>query len=193
MCYILQQSINGIQLGAVYALIALGYTMVYGVLRLIKFATVIFLCWARSSDTSHLQAAYSRSAGIVKRWLYRNGGLYHREGRIQAPQECPEDIVAYHPVGVSLFLEYTLSLNVFFHTQLHCLSEAVRDQGLDFLLVTVTNVQLLIFGITFLSLFCSHPYLPDKIGTAMRAVSFNQEAASLMGVNMTRSFRLLLW
>ena len=38
LSYILQQSINGLQLGAVYALIALGYTMVYGVLRLINFA-----------------------------------------------------------------------------------------------------------------------------------------------------------
>ncbi len=38
LSYILQQLINGLQLGAVYALIALGYTMVYGVLRLINFA-----------------------------------------------------------------------------------------------------------------------------------------------------------
>ncbi len=36
--YILQQLVNGLQLGAIYALIALGYTMVYGVLRLINFA-----------------------------------------------------------------------------------------------------------------------------------------------------------
>ena len=43
----LQQLINGISLGSIYALIALGYTMIYGILKLINLPMVISICWAR--------------------------------------------------------------------------------------------------------------------------------------------------
>ncbi len=40
-----QQLINGLSLGSIYALLALGYTMVYGIIKLINFAHAIFICW----------------------------------------------------------------------------------------------------------------------------------------------------
>ena len=46
MHQLLQQLINGLSLGSIYALIALGYTMIYGILKLINFATVISIWWA---------------------------------------------------------------------------------------------------------------------------------------------------
>ena len=44
-----QQLINGISLGSIYALVALGYTMIYGIIKLINFAHGVFTCWVRIS------------------------------------------------------------------------------------------------------------------------------------------------
>ena len=51
----IQHSLNGLTLGSLYALIAIGYTMVYGILRLINFATAKFSCWAPTPSSGPLR------------------------------------------------------------------------------------------------------------------------------------------
>jgi branched-chain amino acid transport system permease protein len=88
-------------------------------------------------------------------------------------------------VGVSLFLEYFLSLNALFTPNYIAFPRPFDVMGYDLSIVTVTNIQLIIFSVTAASLFCLYLLVyHSKHGRAMRALSHDQETASLMGINV---------
>jgi branched-chain amino acid transport system permease protein len=94
-------------------------------------------------------------------------------------------------VGVSLFLEYFLSLNALFTSNYIAFPRPFEVVSYDFSLFTVTNVQLIIFIVTFISLFLLYLLVyKTKQGMAMRAVSYDQEVASLMGINIDGTISL---
>ena len=183
--YILQQFINGLQLGAVYALIALGYTMVYGVLRLINFAHGdIFMFGA-------FTAYY-----LISKWDMPIYLVFPITMAVTALLGFLIEKIAYKPlrsapkisllitaVGVSLFLEYFLSLNSLFTPNYIGFPRPFEVTGYELPLVTVTNVQFIIFAVTALSLFLLYLLIYyTKYGRAMRALSHDREVASLMGI-----------
>jgi len=192
---ILQQLINGLALGAIYALIALGYTMVYGVLRFINFA---------HGDVFMLGAfAGYFLAPAVNRFLPAKSYLSGAVVLVLAMAICALigmviEFLAYRPlrhrpkltvlitaIGVSLFLEYTCQHKAVFGAAPRSFPELIPITswhlggfvlGSNQLIVFVTTLMLLV-GLTFI-------VQKTKVGTAMRAVSFNQQAAALMGVNI---------
>ena len=185
LSYILQQFINGLQLGAVYALIALGYTMVYGVLRLINFAHGdIFMFGA-------FTAYY-----LISKWNVPIYLVFPITMAVTALLGFLIEKIAYKPlrsapkisllitaVGVSLFLEYFLSLNSLFTPNYIGFPRPFEVTGYELPLFTVTNVQLIIFAVTALSLFLLYLLIYyTKYGRAMRALSHDREVASLMGI-----------
>ncbi len=185
--YILQQCINGLQLGAVYALIALGYTMVYGVLRLINFAHGdVFMVGAFVAY--YLIAGFQLPlyAVFVITMLVTGFAGYVIEKVAYKPlRGAPKISLLITAVGVSLFLEYFLSLNALFTPNYIAFPRPFDVEAYDLALFTVTNVQILIFAMTGLSLALLYVlvYKTDR-GRAMRAVSFDQEVAALMGINI---------
>ena len=185
LSYFLQQSINGLQLGAVYALIALGYTMVYGVLRLINFAHGdVFMVGAFTAYT------------LISKWNLPLYLVFPLTMAATALLGFLIEKIAYKPlraapkisllitaVGVSLFLEYFLSLNSLFTPNYIGFPRPFEVTNYDLPLFTVTNIQLIIFLATALSLFLLYLLIyKTKYGQAMRALSHDREAASLMGV-----------
>lgn len=185
LSYILQQLINGLQLGAVYALIALGYTMVYGVLRLINFAHGdIFMFGA-------FTAYY-----LISKWDVPIYLVFPITMAVTALLGFLIEKIAYRPlrsapkisllitaVGVSLFLEYFLSLNSLFTPNYIGFPRPFEVTGYELPLFTVTNVQLIIFAVTALSLLLLYLLIYyTKYGRAMRALSHDREVASLMGI-----------
>lgn len=193
LSYILQQSINGLQLGAVYALIALGYTMVYGVLRLINFAHgdifmfgafVAYFLIARWHAPLYLVFVITMAAtGLL--------GFVVEKIAYKPLRAAPRVSLLITAVGVSLFLEYFLSLKGLFTPDYIAFPRPFEPEAYDLGLITVTNIQLIIFSVTAASLLLLYLLVyKSKHGRAMRAVSHDQEAAALMGVNVNSTISL---
>jgi branched-chain amino acid transport system permease protein len=191
--YIAQQLINGLQLGAVYALLALGYTMVYGVLRLINFAHGdVFMLG--SFIAYYLISKFHLPLYLVfiLTMVCTAGAGYIIEKVAYKPlRNAPKISLLITAVGVSLFLEYFLSLNAIFTPNYIGFPRPFEVETYDLPLCTVTNVQLLIFAVTGVSLVLLYLLIyKTRQGGAMRAVSYDKEVASLMGISIDGTISL---
>jgi branched-chain amino acid transport system permease protein len=189
MTEFLQQLLNGLSLGAIYALIALGYTMVYGVLRFINFAhSDVFMVGAfigyfvgehlpHGTVLGGLLVLAAAMAGcsvlgmLIERLVYRplRGG--------------PTLNVLITAIGMSLFLEYTGQL--FFGATPRAFpsifpAKVIAVHGL----IISMNQVIVIVVATVLMLALQFAVFGTKIGTAMRAVALNPRAAQLVGINI---------
>jgi len=73
MSTFLQQLINGLSLGSIYALLALGYTMVYGIIKLL----VTYTCWERFSDITRLSVCtWVSLARLSRRWSFAHWPVF---------------------------------------------------------------------------------------------------------------------
>jgi branched-chain amino acid transport system permease protein len=184
----LQQLLNGLSLGAIYALIALGYTMVYGVLRFINFAhSDVFMVGAfigyylgrlvpEGTLWGGLVVLLAAMVGcallgiIIERLAYRplRGG--------------PTLNVLITAIGVSLLLEYTGQ--VFFGAAPRTFPAVFPTTNfqLGTLVLSSSQVAVIVIAV-LLMLGLQFIVYRTKIGTAMRAVSLNPKAAQLVGVN----------
>jgi branched-chain amino acid transport system permease protein len=191
-----QQLANGIAWGSIYALIALGYTMVYGILRLINFAHGdVYMVGA---FTAYFAARALGASGASPSPFYAIVVL------LAAMAACALlgiliEFFAYRPVrrssrltalitaiGVSLLLE-NLGIRIFgadpkFFPQLIAPRNIDIGGG-----VMVTNHQITVVVVSLalmvgLTLFIHR----TKTGKAMRAVAFNRDAAALMGIPVNR-------
>jgi branched-chain amino acid transport system permease protein len=190
MSTFLQQLVNGLSLGSIYALIALGYTMVYGVLRLINFAhgdvymlgayAGYFLSRKLRGEEPSLVSAILVMVGamaacavvgiVIERFAYRP---VRRASRLT---------LLITAIGVSLFIENGAQL-VFGPDPKFFPSVAPRS---DFRLgnVRITSEQLTVIVVSFLLMLALRFFiLKTRTGKAMRAVSFSLDAAKLMGIS----------
>jgi branched-chain amino acid transport system permease protein len=188
-----QQLVNGLSLGSIYALIALGYTMVYGVLRLINFAHGdVYMIGAytgyyisrklQGSGPSLLSALVVMLGAMlvcavlgvaIERFAYRP---LRRAGRLA---------LLITAIGVSLFLENAAQL-VFGPDPKFFPSLAPRA---DIMIggVRLTSEQITVIVVSFLLMIALRFFiLKTRTGKAMRAVSYNLDAARLMGISTDR-------
>jgi branched-chain amino acid transport system permease protein len=189
----LQQLINGLAFGSILALIALGYTMVYGILRFINFAHGdIFMLGAFAGFYLAPKIATvfllpSIAGAIVVLFLSMlicaALGVVIERLAYRPLRKRPKLTVLITAIGVSLFLEYA---GQFFFG-------AAPKKFPDILpVLPITKIgglslnsnQLVVLAVTLILLVALRfVVMKTRIGTAMRAVSFNPEAAALMGVN----------
>lgn len=175
--------LNGLTQGSIYALIALGYTMVYGIIKLINFAHGEFYMigafigfYAITSGMPFLMALPLAMLGagiiavVVEKIVYRP---IRDAGRI------PALITA---LGTSLFFQYFGQQTI--GADPKAFPQAIAVKTYQFGEIYITNIQLIIFFATFV-LMCFLWWLVGytKIGKAMRATSFDKNAAELMGIN----------
>ena len=196
MTEFLQQLINGLSLGAVYALIALGYTMVYGILRFINFAhSDVFMVGAFAgyyfSRFFHFpHESFGGGIAVTAMSMVACAALgitieklAYRPLRLRKGANLSVLITA---IGVSLFLENAGQLGFGANFKPFPTLFPVHDFN-TFGALHISSNQLLVFGVTALLLISLQLIvLKTKIGTAMRAVSFNHLAASLVGINNDR-------
>jgi branched-chain amino acid transport system permease protein len=189
---LLQQLINGVALGAIYALIALGYTMVYGVLRFINFAhSDVFMLGAFAG---YYLSRYVPQASFTGGVLVLLGAMI-----LCALLGMLIEKLAYRPlrgrstltalitaIGVSLLLQ-NLGQRIFGANPksfpvLFPQSNFQFENGL-----VISSNQIMVFVVTLLLLFgLRYIVLHTRTGTAMRALSGNPVAASLVGINNDR-------
>ena len=183
----LQQLVNGVSLGSIYALIALGYTMIYGIIKLINFAHGdIYMVGAYIGFFAITQAGL----GIVPALLISLVttsllGMLVEKLAYKPLRHAPRLSVLITAIGVSFFLEYT---SMYFVTPTPRTFPAVMDNfAFELGGLVINGQQMLILGITFvLMVILTYIVKFTNTGKAMRAASFDVETAQLMGINSDR-------
>jgi branched-chain amino acid transport system permease protein len=191
---LIQQLINGLSLGATYALIALGYTMVYGVLRLINFAHGdVYMVGAFAGYFLGTQMGAGSNPSILRAILVTIGAM-----GICAILGVVIERFAYRPVrnssrltslitaiGVSLLLEY--GGQVVFGPIPRGFPQILEAQPIAIGNVQTTNQYLLVIVVSVLLMVGLELIVHrTRIGKAMRATSYNLSVAKLMGINTDR-------
>lgn len=184
---VIQQLLNAAQLGAVYALIALGYTMVYGTIRLINFAHGDifmlggFIGFLLVTLIPGLPVVVMIPAAMLLTALV--GVLIERVAyrKLRNAQRMSLVITA---LGVGIFLENLVRLVV--GPQARQIPAQLPNKALKFANgVVITEDKILIIAISLLLMVVLWLFVNKTlIGTAMRAVADNKDAVQLMGVNL---------
>ncbi len=182
-----QQLINGVSLGSIYALIALGYTMVYGIIKLINFAHGdIYMVGAYIGFFAITVAKLSIfPALMISMIVTALLGMIVERLAYKPLRHAPRISVLITAIGVSFLLEYG---SMYFVSPTPRTFPAVID-NVSYNLggFVVNGQQLLIFFITIvLMLLLTYIVQKTKVGKAMRAVSFDTETAQLMGIDANR-------
>ena len=182
----IQHMVNGISLGSLYALIAIGYTMVYGILLMINFAhadIVMMACYFAlfGITTFHIPwyltfiltiAATALLGVIIERSAYR------------PLRDAPKNSVLISAIGASFLLE-NLANYLFSGRPLHFPDIPFLSSMIDLNGIQVQAICLFIPVVTLACLFLLlHIVNHTKTGMAMRAVSKDYEIARVMGVNI---------
>jgi branched-chain amino acid transport system permease protein len=189
----MQQMLNGFSLGSMYALIAVGYTMVYGVLRLINFAhgdimmVGAFLCYFGMAvfGLPFFAAAVMAVLGACALGILTDKIAY------KPLREAPRISLLITAIGISYFLEN--SFNVLFggvpkgFLVPSYMSKVITVFGLTFsvsaLLVPIITIILLIIILYIL--------FRTKYGVAIRALAFDVKTVNLMGIDANKIIMLV--
>jgi branched-chain amino acid transport system permease protein len=188
----IQQIINGVTLGSIYALFALGYTMVYGVLLMINFAhSEIFMVGAYigffvlallPTILPPVTAIYLVIVFLIA--LVGTGALAVGVERFayrplrRAPRLAP----LISAIGVSIFLQNFVMLTAGAESRPYPETFAVSQ--IEFSGIRINTLQILIFGMAIVLMVVLHLFITrTKLGKAMRAVSQNHVVSQLMGIN----------
>lgn len=188
--------ITGLTLGSIYALIAIGYTVVYGILRMINFAhseifsggPMVAYFLARALDTSGflakqpilglvLIALFSMVVSMTIAFLTER--IAYRPLR-----KAPRLIPLITAIGVSFFLLYTykglFGSGIKDYPQLDILKGRIPVMGMD---VQIVHIVILIAAFILMAILYSLVQF-TKLGKAMRAVSEDKDTAALMGIDV---------
>ncbi|SEN15236.1 branched-chain amino acid transport system permease protein [Megamonas sp. Calf98-2] len=181
---LIQQLINGISLGSIYALIALGYTMVYGIIKLINFAHGdIYMVGAYVGFYAVTMTKMSIIPALIISMVVL--GILVEKIAYKPLRKAPRISLLITAIGVSFFLEYTSMY--FVSPTPRTFPNVIDSLSLNIGSFVINGQQLLIFIITvILMVLLTYIVQKTKMGKAMRAVSFDTETAQLMGINADR-------
>ena len=186
-----QQLVNGVQIGSVYALVAIGYTMVYGIAKMINFAHGDIIMVG-----SYVALLFFQSSGLPV-W-----GVIAATAAVSTVLGVTIERLAYKPlrggsrmsalittIGVSLMLQ-TGFLLIFGSSPKpfpnHFTGEGFTLGGVTVSRLTAITLVVTVVLMVLLTLFVNR----TRVGKAMRAVSEDQGAAQLMGINIDTSISI---
>lgn len=185
MSQFLQQMINGLSLGSIYALIALGYTMVYGIIKLINFAhgdVYMLGAYIGFIATTQLGLGFI-PALLMSMVLCAVIGMVIERIAYKPLRNATRITALITAIGVSYFLE--ASTQKVMGTSIKTFPQVLSNETIMLGNVRITTQQITIFCITIvLMLLLQFIVKKTRVGRAMRAVSVDPDAARLMGVNV---------
>ena len=190
---LLSYLISGISLGSVYAIIALGYTMVYGIAKMLNFAhgdVIMVGAYISFCTTSYLGLSplVSVLLAIVVCTVL---GIVIERLAYKPLRQAPALAVLITAIGVSYFLQNAALLiwgssSKTFSSVAGDWSIKLFDDQLTITGVTIVTVLACVVIMAALTLFTTK----TKLGTAMRAVSEDKGAAQLMGISVNSTISL---
>jgi branched-chain amino acid transport system permease protein len=182
-----QQLINGVSLGSIYALIALGYTMVYGIIKLINFAHGdIYMVGAYVGFFACTFLKLSFFPALIMAMVVAGAfGMLIERLAYRPLRNAPKIAVLITAIGVSLLLEYGGMLLV--TPQPRTFPAVFPSQMYNVFGVIINSQQIIILAISLiLMVILTYVVNRTKVGKAMRAVSFDTDAARLMGIDVDK-------
>ncbi len=191
---ILQQLVNGLILGSFYALIALGYSKVYGIIKLLNFAhgdiymTGAFVCLSAYSVISKFLPGWPGILCSIAVAMVFAGGLGYAVQRFayRPLLNAPRLSLLITAIGVSLVIYNTVmvltnSQPVFFTSGLD------NSAGVRLGSITITYIQIVLIAISAVLMVALNLFInKTMIGKAMRAIALDQDACRLMGINVNK-------
>jgi branched-chain amino acid transport system permease protein len=188
----IQQLINGLTLGSIYALFALGYTMVYGILMMINFAhSEVFMVGAYcgflvlSAFSAFIPFSGVLFVVVFVAALVLSGLLAVLVEKVayrplrRAPRLSP----LISAIGVSIFLQNIIMLSV--SAQSLPYPERFEITRFEFKGITVNSLQIFIFGLSIILMLLLQLFIKKtKLGKAMQATAQNHVVSQLMGIDV---------
>lgn len=198
----LKQLVNGLSLGSIYALIALGYTMVYGIVKLINFAHGDVMMVGAYAGYFVLRAMGATPVGLVVAFVVAMVvcallSVLIERCAYRPLRNAPRLNSLITAIAVELILQNTMRVLPFvgpdprqfptMATKVFTLNTTLYPRGL----ISISNIQLVVI-ISSAVLMIALNYLINytKTGKAMRAVSYDMGAASLMGISVNRTIAI---
>ena len=191
-----QQLTNGLAVGSIYALIALGYTMVYGVLKLINFAHgdlftlgaylgLTLLTSFSLQDKMGPLAAVGLLAIMVMGLVALIGALLDRVA-YKPLRDSPRLSAVVSALGASIFLQNTVML--IYGARFRVYPQDILPRTvIDFFGMPIPLMRILILLVSLAMMVALYTFIQKtRIGTAIRAAAIDQGAARLMGINVDR-------
>lgn len=198
-----QQLLNGLAIGGIYALVALGYTMVYGVLKLINFAHGDLFTIGAYLGLTLLGSRYL--AGTLSP-LYAILCVFVMTGVLVALVGFLLERAAYRPLrnanrlsavvsalGASIFFENAIMLA--YGARVYVYPDHLRPSfTLTLWGVAIPGMRIIIIGACVLLMLALWAFIQrTRMGAAIRAVALDQNAARLMGINVDRVISLVFF
>jgi len=180
--------VNGISLGSIYALIALGYTMVYGIIKLINFAhgdVYMIGAYVGFTITTYANLGFF-PALIIAMIACAALGMVIEKVAYKPLRSSSRIAVLITAIGVSLLLEYVMMF--FVGAEVRSYPKLLSDQVFLFgdIRINMQQIYIVVTAIVLMLLlqFILHK---TKIGKAMRVVSIDKDAAQLMGIKVDKT------
>ena len=196
-----QQLINGLAVGGIYALVALGYTMVYGVLKLINFAhgdlftigAYLGLTLLVSSNLAGLLTPVGAAIAVfimVSLFVALIGWILERAA-YRPLRNANRLSAVVSALGASIFFENAIML--IYGARVYVYPEFMRpDFSIPLLGINVPFMRLLIIAASVILMVCLWIFIQrTRMGASIRAVAIDQAASRLMGINVDRVISLV--
>ena len=190
---LLQQIVNGISLGSVYALIAIGYTMVYGIIKLINFAHCdIYMVGAFSGYF----AATVLGFGFIPCLLFSMIlcavlGMTIERIAYKPLRNSPKVTLLITTVAMELVLQNLVKADFIAGPNTRTFPQVLPLVSYKIGAITISNLQLIALAVTIiLCIVLQFIVNKTQTGRAMRATSYDRDAAALMGININKVISL---
>lgn len=181
----LQQLVNGFSLGSIYALIALGYTMVYGIIKLINFAhgdVYMIGAYVGFAVTTYTSLGFF-PALIISMVACAFLGMSIEKIAYKPLRNSTRIAVLITAIGMSLLLEYVMMYFVGAEVKSYPKLLSTTVLNLGNIRISVQQIYIILTAIALMILL-QYIVNKTKVGKAMRAVSADQDAAQLMGIKV---------
>lgn len=195
---VIQQMINGLMLGSVYSLVALGYSMVYGIIKLLNFAhgdiymTGAFVGLAVLSAVSGTVGAGWAGimlAMIISMLIVGLLGVLIQRIAYQPMLSAPRLSILITALGVSLILYNTVM--VVTNGEFKAFITDLGFEGVELGSIHISYTQIVIVLATAVLMIGLHIFISRTMyGKAMRAIALDQDACRLMGINVKKIIAL---
>ena len=188
----LQQLINGISLGSVYALIALGYTMVYGIVKLINFAHGDILMLGAYAGYFILSSIGTTPLGMILAFAFAMilcgiAAILIERFAYRPLRTAPRLNSLITAIAVSLILQNGARVLPFIGPNPRQYP-TMKTVNFEFGILSISNIQIIVIVLSaVLMVLLNYIINYTKTGKAMRAVSYDMQAASLMGISVNKT------
>lgn len=191
MTAFLQQVINGLSIGSVYALIALGYTMVYGIIKLINFAhgdIFMFGSYAGMVLITAFKLPFFVALPVAMLLTALFGVVIERVA-YKPLRKSSKTAALITAIGVSFLIQNGTQLIM--GANIYAFPPAIENVYYTVWGLRINSLQLVIFA-TSIALMVALQFIvrKTKLGRAMRSVAVDKDASALMGVNVDNTITI---